>query len=57
MPLFVANGDTDILVSAENSFVLHRKIPGSSFHIYPDAGQTFLFNMGCLCWPYQIVLG
>jgi pimeloyl-ACP methyl ester carboxylesterase len=46
MPVFVANGDTDILVPTANTFVLSSLIKNSHLHIYPDAGHGFLFSMG-----------
>ena len=42
IPVFVANGDSDIVVPTSNSYVLHQRIPGSHFHIYPDVGHGFL---------------
>ncbi|KAE9378704.1 alpha/beta-hydrolase [Stipitochalara longipes BDJ] len=46
MPLFVANGDDDIIVPTENTFVLYRKVREANrnvhLHIYPDTGHGFL---------------
>jgi pimeloyl-ACP methyl ester carboxylesterase len=38
----VANGDTDILVPAVNSYLLAGHIPHAELLIYPDAGHGFL---------------
>lgn len=46
MPVFVVNGDDDIIVPTENSFVLYRKLQKANqnvhLHIYPDTGHGFL---------------
>jgi pimeloyl-ACP methyl ester carboxylesterase len=46
MPVFVATGDTDILVATAGSFELAKKIPSSHFHVYPDAGHGFYGQHG-----------
>lgn len=46
IPVFVANGDDDILVPTENSIVLYRQLQKTNrnahLHIYPDTGHGFL---------------
>ena len=44
MPVFVANGDNDLLIPTENSFELARILPHAHLHIYPDSGHGFLFQ-------------
>jgi pimeloyl-ACP methyl ester carboxylesterase len=44
IPVFVANGDIDILVPTANSFVLKNRLPNAHLHIYPDTGHGFLFE-------------
>lgn len=46
MPVFIANGDEDIIVPTENSLVMYKKIQKANqnvhLHIYPDTGHGFL---------------
>jgi pimeloyl-ACP methyl ester carboxylesterase len=44
IPVFVANGNHDALISPENSLVLYQKLVNSEvqLHIFPDAGHGFL---------------
>jgi len=42
IPVFIANGDNDVLVPTENSILMWRKIKSSHLHIYPDVGHGFL---------------
>jgi len=46
MPVFIANGDSDIVVPTENSIVMYRAIQKANanvhLHIYPDTGHGFL---------------
>ncbi|KAF8848421.1 alpha/beta-hydrolase [Acephala macrosclerotiorum] len=46
MPVFIANGDEDIIVPTENSIVMYRILQKSNsnahLHIYPDTGHRFL---------------
>jgi pimeloyl-ACP methyl ester carboxylesterase len=44
MPVFVANGDNDLLIPTENSVELARILPNAHLHIYPDSGHGFLFQ-------------
>lgn len=46
MPVFVVNGDDDIIVPTENSIVMFKKIREGNrnchLHLYPDTGHGFL---------------
>lgn len=46
MPIFIVNGDDDIIVPTENSIVMYRKIQrvnhNAHLYIYPDTGHGFL---------------
>ena len=44
MPIFVANGDNDLLIPTENSVELARILPNAHLHIYPNSGHGFLFQ-------------
>jgi pimeloyl-ACP methyl ester carboxylesterase len=44
MPVFVANGNEDIMVGSDNSFDLGQRIPFAQTVIYPDSGHGFLFQ-------------
>lgn len=44
MPVFVANGDNDILIPTANSFELSQLLPNAHLHIYPNSGHRFLFQ-------------
>ena len=43
-PVFIANGDHDIMVPSENSADLARRIPGAQLVLYPDAGHGGIFQ-------------
>ena len=42
MPVFVSNGDDDVLIPTVNSCELREKIEGSQMMIYPKSGHGFL---------------
>ncbi|KAH6683457.1 Alpha/Beta hydrolase protein [Halenospora varia] len=44
MPVFVANGDNDLLVPTENSVEVARILPNAHLHIYPNSGHGFLYE-------------
>ena len=44
MPVFVANGDNDLLIPTANSFELSQILPNAHLHIYPNSGHGFLFQ-------------
>ncbi|MEH0470036.1 alpha/beta hydrolase [Streptomyces sp. B21-097] len=41
-PVLVADGESDILMPAENSHLLAKYLPNARLHIYRDAGHGFL---------------
>lgn len=43
-PTLIANGDNDKMVPSTLSEDLHRRIPGSTLHIYPDSGHGGVFQ-------------
>ncbi|MDO4913023.1 MAG: alpha/beta hydrolase [Bifidobacteriaceae bacterium] len=43
-PTLIANGDKDMQVPTENSYVMHEKIKGSKLIIYPKAGHGSIFQ-------------
>ncbi|PTI68301.1 alpha/beta fold hydrolase [Staphylococcus succinus] len=43
-PTLVINGDNDIMVPTENSFMLSQNIPDAQLIIYPNAGHGHLFQ-------------
>ncbi|WP_405820587.1 alpha/beta hydrolase [Streptomyces sp. NBC_01390] len=43
-PVLVADGESDILMPAENSKLLAKYLPNAQLHIYPDAGHGFLYQ-------------
>ena len=43
-PTLVANGDNDIMVPTENTYLLADHLPSARLIIYPDAGHGFLFQ-------------
>jgi len=43
MPVFVANGDNDLLIPTVNSFELAQLLPDAHLHIYPNSGHGFLY--------------
>lgn len=44
MPVFVANGDNDLLIPTPNSFELAQILPHAHLHIYPNSGHGFLYQ-------------
>ena len=44
MPVFVANGDNDLLIPTVNSFELSQLLPNAHLHVYPKSGHGFLFQ-------------
>ncbi|KAL2071384.1 hypothetical protein VTL71DRAFT_12619 [Oculimacula yallundae] len=44
MPVFVANGDNDLLIPTTNSLELARILPLAHLHVYPNSGHGFLFQ-------------
>ena len=44
MPVFVANGDNDVVVPSANSWELMERIEDATLHIYPHAGHGFLYQ-------------
>lgn len=44
IPVFVANGDADVLIPTVNSWSLVERIDDAHLHIYPHAGHGFLFQ-------------
>src|SRR3954471_130115 len=43
-PVFVANGDNDIMVASSHSADIARRIPDAKLTIYPDAGHGGVFQ-------------
>jgi pimeloyl-ACP methyl ester carboxylesterase len=43
-PTLVANGDNDIMVPTENTYLLADHLRSARLSIYPDAGHGFLFQ-------------
>lgn len=43
-PTLIANGDHDRMVPSVLSSDMHRRIPGSELHIYPDSGHGGVFQ-------------
>jgi pimeloyl-ACP methyl ester carboxylesterase len=44
IPVFVTNGNDDILVPTVNSWVLFKLLPDAHLHLYPKSGHGFLFQ-------------
>lgn len=44
VPTLVANGDEDIMIPTENSYLLAGHLPNAKLIIYPHAGHGFLFQ-------------
>lgn len=44
MPVFVCNGDNDVLVHTDHSWEVMKRIPNAHLHIYPNSGHGFLFQ-------------
>ena len=43
-PVFVANGDQDLMVPSSNSVDLARRLPDARLKLYPDAGHGGVFQ-------------
>ena len=43
-PVFVANGDNDVMVASSHSEDLARRIPDAKLTIYPDSGHGGVFQ-------------
>src|SRR3954451_16798311 len=43
-PVFVANGDNDVMVASSHSADLAARIPNAKLTIYPDSGQGGVFQ-------------
>jgi pimeloyl-ACP methyl ester carboxylesterase len=43
-PVFIANGDRDVMVPSINSFELLRSLPNAQLSIFPDAGHGGIFQ-------------
>lgn len=43
-PTLVVNGDRDMMVPTDNSYIMHERIPTSELIIYPNAGHGSLFQ-------------
>lgn len=44
MPVFVANGNNDVLIPTSRSWELFKKLPNAHMHLYPDSGHGFCFE-------------
>ena len=44
IPVFVANGDKDLMVSSEHSADMAARLPNSRLRIYPDSGHGGVFQ-------------
>ncbi|MEU1522667.1 alpha/beta hydrolase [Nocardia rhamnosiphila] len=44
VPVFVANGDHDLMVASEHSADLARRLPNASLRIYPNSGHGGVFQ-------------
>jgi pimeloyl-ACP methyl ester carboxylesterase len=44
LPVLVANGVDDVMVPAENSFIIARDAPDAKLVLYPRSGHGFLFQ-------------
>ena len=44
MPVFIANGDNDLLIPTGNSVDLATLLPNAHLHIYPNSGHGFLYQ-------------
>ena len=43
-PTLIVNGDKDMQVPTENSYIMHEKIKNSQLIIYPNAGHGSIFQ-------------
>jgi pimeloyl-ACP methyl ester carboxylesterase len=53
-PTLIANGDNDRMVPSVLSEDLHRRIPGSELHIYPDSGHGGIFQFHAKFAPVAV---
>jgi pimeloyl-ACP methyl ester carboxylesterase len=44
IPVFVANGDDDLLIPTKNNIELAELLPHAHLHIYPNSGHGFLLQ-------------
>jgi pimeloyl-ACP methyl ester carboxylesterase len=44
MPVFIANGDSDLMIRPHYSYLLAGFIPQAEVKIYPDSTHGFLFQ-------------
>jgi len=44
MPVFVTNGDNDLLIPTKNSVEIAELLPHAHLHIYPNSGHGFLYQ-------------
>ena len=44
VPVFVANGDNDVMVASAHSTGMARRIPNATLRIYPDSGHGGVFQ-------------
>lgn len=43
-PVLVANGQSDVMIPAYNSYVMAQRLPNALLILYPNAGHAFLFQ-------------
>lgn len=43
-PTLIVNGDKDMQVPTENSYIMHEKIKNSQLIIYPNSGHGSIFQ-------------
>ena len=43
-PALIANGVSDVMVHAYNSYAMSQRLPDARLILYPDAGHGFLFQ-------------
>jgi len=48
IPVFVANGDNDLLIPTRNSVEIAELLPNAHLHIYPNSGHGFLYQHAAL---------
>lgn len=44
IPVFVANGDHDVLVPTVNSWIMSQRIKDAHLHVFPDSGHGAIFE-------------
>ena len=54
-PVFVANGDDDVMVPTVGSFELARRIPNAHLSIFPDAGHGGIFEYNAAFVPQALM--